>query len=737
MKYFILAIFVSFSLVLLAKEKTEIKTLSFDIEKISLSTVKCENDSFYTRIEYKDILNRTEEPGQPELPIYYMNMSLPLGAYNIHVDIQDKKINTIILDYPIKPVQVPPITSLLFSSQYLTRPDKQIYSKNVTFPERIASIKNTSNVYGKCNEVNIAIYPVVFTPILNKLDIIESLTISISYSISKNVDKSTYSRHSIGLPFYEYSIITRDSLVSSFEKIIAWKRTKGVDAGIISLESICANNFCNNDTVSSIEDEAGQIRQYLQYAKQSGKCKYVLFGGNNRILPIRYGTALHDTWKYMNINDEGNVPSDLYFSELNSNWNIDGDDFYGEPYTMDYGSELFVGRLLCQNCQDIENYTEKLLKYERNPGNGDFTYLKRAFYSQCDQMQEMNLAQRLANSCNDIFPFYTILNESPSFNDDNPTSPTGSQIIDTLNATIYGYINWLGHGHPLSISAKSDSCQKANTYGIISIQTDTIPYIRRENGNGLDNLDNKDYPAIVYSISCTIAPFDYYRPVFQGYPNIAQSFTLGKNYGGPALIGNSRLGLATSSTNLQKLFNEEIKTLSLGEALCNAKKKNNANKHYMALTTNLIGCPEMHMWTNTPRLFETINKTDINNDDTNLSFIAYSDTVEIAIRDIWGSDDVDIYTFHGSYNDLLIPNTKGKLITLKALNHLPEILPNEEVSAEVHGRRYIYASEVTIGGSSDSTFTIESDADITIEKSKVLRLREGFSVKRGARFVVR
>lgn len=744
MKYFLLALIANCSFVIFAQSHKEYRTLNFDIENISTSLVKCEDGSIYTRIGYKDIETITEEPGLPELPIYHLKINLPLEAYDIDVNIVKYDNDTISIDYPIIPVQKSATTYLLSEAPSFTLPNEDVYSCNDPIPNEPISVAYTSSIAEVSNEVTIAIPPLTYFPKSNILNWLKSVTVCISYTSdnkhSKQTAKSLQSQSLIGLPFYDYCVITRDSLIPSFEKIIAWKRTKGIDAGAVSIESILSNSFCLGDTVSDIYDDAGKIRHYLQLAKQSGKGHYVLLGGKEGIMPIRFGTWCPDTWVYDDNPIGGKVPADIYFCELNSNWNKDHDIYYGEPGELsDYGPELFVGRLLCENSKDVINNTDKLLKYERNPGNGDFSYLSKAFYSQCDQMQSQHQAETLVTTCNDVFTTNTILNEYPSCYSNNPISPTGSEVIDSMKMTNYGYLNWLGHGHPLSISTKSNGYfKRTNVYGITSVQADTIPWIRREIGNGLDNLENKDYPNIAYSISCTIAPFDSFDPVFDGYPNIGQSFTMGKEYGGPVLIGNTRYGLVAYSYELQKLFNSYMKDYSLGEALCYAKMTYDlSEKHMMALTTNLIGCPEIRIWTNIPNHFESIIKEDINENDTNLSFIAHSDTAEVAIRDIWGSDDVDIYTFHGTYNDLLIPNSKGKLITLKALNHLPEILSNEEVSAEVHGKRYIYASDVTIGGSSESTFSIESDADITIEKSKVLRLRAGFSVKRGARFVVR
>ena len=742
MKYFIFTIFAVLSVEMNAASHRVVKTLMFEEDKLSISLIKCANDSVYSSLEYKNIDTGTENPGQPNLPVYFMRVPLPLDATDIYVDVLKRDIKTFDLMYPIIPVQVPAITSLLSSEPGFTEPNEMIYSKEGPFPEKAASMAWTLNSAGVSNEVVIAIYPIAYIPRQSKVELSLSMTVSINYSIDKRKTgqnkQMMHTLGSIGLPFFEYCIITRDSLIPSFERIIAWKRTKGIDAGAVSIETILSNPYCHGDTVSLINDDAGKIRQYLQYAYQSGKGKYVLFGGNYTNLPIRYGTGNSNTWAYANVTDGGNVPTDLYFSELQSNWNQDNDSYYGEPYiNMDYSPELFVGRLLCEKRMDIVNYTDKLLRYERNPGNGGFDYLKKAFFSQSDNSCNSNNAQKVSATCSDYFTTITILSEYPSAYHSNPTLYTGTQVIDSMNVMHYGYLNWMGHGHPFSVCTKSNGNNASDAYGITSVQGD-IPYMMNEDGNGLDNLNNKYYPAIAYSTSCTTTPFDIHRPSFVGFPNMGQSFTMGKDYGGPAYIGNTRLGMTNYTYLVQNLFNRKIKNYSLGESLSYAKRDySDLHKHLIALSTNLIGCPELHMWTDIPSSFGNIVKADSGISDTNLSFTANSDTVEVAVRDVWGNDDVELYTFHHSYSNLTIPNGKGKLITLKALNHLPTILPSENSSAEVHGRRYVYASDMTLGGGSNSTFTLANDADISIEKTGVLRLSNGFQVKPGARFVVR
>lgn len=70
------------------------------------------------------------------------------------------------------------------------------------------------------------------------------------------------------------------------------------------------------------------------------------------------------------------------------------------------------GRLLCTNRQEIANYTEKLIRYERNPGNGDYSYLQKAFYHQCDELQGIHEADSVSSNFSPIFPQYTILKKN-------------------------------------------------------------------------------------------------------------------------------------------------------------------------------------------------------------------------------------------------------------------------------------------------------------------------------------
>jgi hypothetical protein len=231
---------------------------------------------------------------------------------------------------------------------------------------------------------------------------------------------------------------------------ITWKKQKGIDIELVTTEQIFQNY--TGDAISGINDNAGKIRQFLFEAYGNG-LEYALLGGDYSTVPIRYG------WGYDNDSDPvDEIPTDLYFSDFDGDWNVDGDTHYGEPTqdNVDYGSEIFVGRLLCTNGSQIQAWTQKLIQYEKNPGNGSTSYLRKAFYTQADQLQQNNQARDIANRFGNIFTTNTVYEEiyngTPDYNSPaSPQFPLGAQVINEMN-TGYGFVSWFNHGAPENIA---------------------------------------------------------------------------------------------------------------------------------------------------------------------------------------------------------------------------------------------------------------------------------------------
>ncbi len=158
----------------------------------------------------------------------------------------------------------------------------------------------------------------------------------------------------------EYVIITSDDLASYFEPFAAAKTARGIPTVIKTLSWIDANypGGC---------DQAERIRFFIQDAYESWGTAYVLLGGDTGVIPVRMA--------YTRYYGGNSIPCDLYYSDLDGNWNADGDELFGEGYSgetlpgddVDLYSDVFVGRAPVNNVVDVQNFIAKCDAYAETP----------------------------------------------------------------------------------------------------------------------------------------------------------------------------------------------------------------------------------------------------------------------------------------------------------------------------------------------------------------------------------
>lgn len=710
----------------------------FSQAELKCDTITGEDGFVYNLLSYPGTEYDQYAIGAPALPVKYVTIPLPYTADDISLNIRYFNTTSYEISKRIFPIQEPEVTSLKKIQKEFVPCNTNIYESIASYPSEQAKIAEISCVGHGDRLVVMAVYPISYSPTANRYEFSEDIELTLTYRHSSERAEALISNTrtvNIGIPFYEYCVITSQNLKDAFTRLIAWKREKGLNAGVVCKEDILNNASIVGDTVSSINDDAGKIRQYLQYAYASGVTKYVLFGGNDQVLPIRYGTGGNNYWTWKEPNDY-KIPSDFYFSELNSNWKEDDDMYYGElSDNLDYGAELYVGRLLCTNSAEIHNYTDKLLRYEMNPGNGDFSYLKKALYTQADEMQRGHEQENIATQLLTIFPIDTIFSEQPSYYDLNPTSPYGSDVIAKMNEH-YGYVSWGGHGGPHNVVVKSDSVNKDHWYAITSVQAN-IPFIMAESTNGLDNLTNNYYPMFAYSIACSITPFDNYDNYSQ-LPNMGQSFTLGEDYGGPVLVGNTRYGWIGSSASMQYKFNEGLMVNPMVGYAQNYAKMN-YHSHFLRHSSNIIGCPNIRIWTDIPTLFSATMSYNSNN-----YIISANNSItdaEIGVRNMTQTNEViDNISFNPSQGSKTLSSVTNSLITLTGKNCLPQIMPLTIQNATLHGTHYAIVKDVSCGkdvrSGTQGNVTFEQDSDYTFETKGSFELTKGVEIKLGAELTV-
>ncbi len=168
----------------------------------------------------------------------------------------------------------------------------------------------------------------------------------------------------------EYVIITTEEYEPHFQPIADWKTKKGVPSVIRTVSWINANYPGGCDT-------AERIRLFIRDAFASWGTTYVLLAGDTNIVPTRYTYSTY----------YGGVEfvTDLYYSDLDGNWNGDGDSVFGEGYngplapgdSLDLYPDIFVGRAPVGTLIEAETFVNKTLAYVANP---DPVFAERNLY---------------------------------------------------------------------------------------------------------------------------------------------------------------------------------------------------------------------------------------------------------------------------------------------------------------------------------------------------------------------
>lgn len=754
---------------LFAQQLQFTKPFDFTIGQNFFIEEKTDENGTFVHLKHND-MDKTGVVGAPELPVEYVRISVPYNAVNIQITATRTVSRTLSLGRYVYPVQesVPIGQEITF-----TQPDPSIYSQSTLYPNKVAEIVGVGFFDG-CNQVvTVALYPTEFSPTNRSLRLSSKITFQLRFNITSpsnmptppviprwrnpekiDILKSMVINPESVLPFapttpqnkppqstaanpiYDYVIVTADSLRPAFDRFVAWKRQKGYNVKVEAIENILSSTtYANGDEVSGINDDAGKLRAYLRQCYINNGTEFVLLAGDYTIMPIRYGYSIDQ-----NQNQGHYISTDLYYSDLTADWDSNNNGIYGEiDDSIDVNAELYVGRLICKNYIEIQNYTEKLIRYELNPGQGNFSYLMKSLYFQNDQMQLSQYSQKSIEAFKNIFnPEYAfVMEEDPSYNHEYPTYPTGVDVINEMN-NFYGYVSAHVHGSPTALTTINAYKDKPPRTVIRSQYEYINPNeIRKDECSGLDKLINYDYPFVMYSMSCSPNPFEDCEYEY----NIGSAFTVAGKYGGPAFLGNTNWGWIGPSDKLEEFFAQcllEYKSIGIAEAESKTFFYNNNSeiKHWVSLTHNLIGEPEFEMWTDIPTDFTNIS---VQRTDNNI-VVSGSELTNcyVGVSSDNGSYVQNLGTSAAATFSNVDPNSIVTVYKHNYIPYIPVVLQNATLACDKH----IVATTAQLGSAIDPNrtvgdFIVPTDVTLNIQASQNVELHNGFVVQPGGNANIR
>jgi hypothetical protein len=348
-----------------------------------------------------------------------------------------------------------------------------------------------------------------------------------------------------GLEQGGWVVVTSEALAGAFAGLVEHRRALGLTAEVVRIDSVlgaCAG-----------EDDAAKLRAFCRDFYEGGGV-YVLLAGDETVLPVRYAFPY----------DVNEVPEadyfqicDLYFADLDGDWDADGDGIYGERLhdAADLEPELRVGRLPINSLAEAVNYVEKIIVYETNPGHGASEYLTRSFFFSSDQLRDYSGGGqhgRIAAAFPDHFGIDTANGvELASGNDANPTNSTAPALMGLLREG-WGIVNVLAHGRSDAFAVRTSGYNNWPKSYLMSEPEGP--------GHGvLGELAGCGKAGFVYSLACDNAAFDKDQPPFNlPNRNVAQDLLSISDGGAVGMVGYSRWGWVATSHYLQKYFFDSL-----------------------------------------------------------------------------------------------------------------------------------------------------------------------------------
>ena len=681
--------------------------------------------------------------GSPLLPVKTFTYLIPADVSVSGITVTSNSVVQLNGNYNILPVQEPIPTNVNPATVMFNEQDTVVYGNNNPYPSVRCEIINDGFARGY-HIITLVFYPVEYLPLSGVVKLHTSISFTINYGAGNSnqcirpLQQSEYSYENTksyikalvdnksdmdnvsggalkivgsgtqienlrGLQptsmnfIPDYVIITKEEFIPSFQDLAEWKTKKGVYTIVVDVDDIY-NSYQGCD-------QQEKIRNYIKDAYLNWGISYVLLGGDTEIIPVRFVACeeynLNDVSKY--------TESDIYYAGLDGNWNSNYNNYWGENYdNADLYADVFVGRSPSINISDASTFVNKIISYETFQSTNNKSYVKNSLFVAANLSPSPDNSNGLRSICESLnnltatsgfldqqyyytLKLYDKSNDGNFYNSDQPENGryfelSSENFINALNTgwssfgQSYGKFHLVYHMDHSSFNAMGAS-SKIKGESIFRNDAD-------------DLLNGMDYLHIIYSDGC--------HPNEFSKNSISEHFINNENGGCVAFLGNSNAGW---SNDYIAFINYFCTPLYSGQEYhignLNAMGNFNNLNSYMRKNRNLLGDPEMPIWTDTPleltvsASYSNTNKT-ISGTISGFSFPSGTTSIPVTIC-AWKDNEIYAVKYITATSNSvnfsmqnIYPNTSGNIaLTVSAHNYIPKTI---DVSAIISGANPYIAS---------------------------------------------
>ena len=553
----------------------------------------------------------TNDIGAPRLPWLPIHVACPAGMIAAEVEILDYQSIELPGTHVVFPTQESrPISQpAAFAENF----DPAIYEGDGVYPAVPLEARGGGNLAGY-GVADLVFCPVIYHPASGRLELITSIDFNIVYDsrtagirtptvltthaaeigrervqslvinpeevmvpapVKASTPPGVEPRSTINEPMVgdtaEWVLITDPSFVTAFEPLVEWKLQKGLTTAVVTTDYI--------QSTYSGTDMPEKIRNFIIDAFTNWSTVYVVLGGDTAYVRERRA------WISFGSYDDNMIPCDLYYSDLDHTWNVDGDNKWGEyiaDQPLDYYGDVYVSRLPVNNTGEVTAVVNKILTYEKSVP-ADFPTTTIFFAGKLDNIPTWGgdgldyIGDNYLPA--ELTPFTAYYERDGSYTD--------ADIIADYEAGESAVVNQLHHSNYSVIGAGN------NTY----ISTDEA-YA----------MTNGDYQGWMYIQGCMSGGFDRARCVCEG-------LVVNPTGGSVATMANSRYGLYSpgdapnGESNLydarffEAVFNEGFTEFGVAQTWSKdyyVPQAGNTYMRWVMYVQNVLGPCQTRSWVDSP-----------------------------------------------------------------------------------------------------------------------------------------
>jgi len=353
-------------------------THTFDFERGGLDLGK---SGEYTTVSFQGAPG-VEPLGAPDLPSVPCQVVIPADAEVTGIEVFSLVEDPVDGSYDVLPVQHPVPYSVNAVPRPFVAPDPAFYDNDAAYPKTVALLGRSGNRAGY-RLVSFGVYPVRYNPVQRRLTFTSHVTVRVNYASGKrHVARRTEAQNvlhgqavgrmvlnptdvhrfappersaSYGSAFlpagdFEHIIIARAYWADTLKRLVDWRTRQGWRSKLMPLESICA--------VYPGRDTAEKMRNFIKDADTTWGTIFVFIARDD------YPAKQYRVARAYNYD----MYSDMYFSDLDGTWDANNNNIFGEVAdSVDCYADVFVGMITLNGYTELNNYLNKLFRYEFTP----------------------------------------------------------------------------------------------------------------------------------------------------------------------------------------------------------------------------------------------------------------------------------------------------------------------------------------------------------------------------------